>query len=694
MNDFLIEFYNEEMPSSFLEESVINIKDLIKDRFLKEKIKLEKEYYYFTAKRITIIFCNMKIDFDEEKNFIKGPRYNSPEKAVVGFAKSLNTKKNNLVIRKTEKGKYYFFKGSKKPEIKNLLISALETELKKIAWKKSMKWGSNTLRWARPLINILCIYNNKKISFKLGHLESNDKTYKDHNLSKKLYKVKSVEHYFNLMKSFEVMIKQEDRKVKILSDAEKILKQKKLTIKSDEALLKEVSSLVEKPFIFLAEFRENFLKLPEEILITTMKKNQKYFPTYDMHNKLSNFFILVSNIKSNDRGKILIEGNQRVINARLEDAVFFWERDKKQKLETFYIKLNKIIFHNEIGTMLEKVERLKLLVLFLSSKFNFEEKMKTNLTNTVSLLKNDLATEVVKEFPELQGIMGSYYAKRDKNNNTICKALYEQYKPQGPNDNLPSSDLARYVAMIDKLDTLIGFFIIERQPTSSKDPFALRRTALGIIRIVIEGKINIDLSELILKNIDYYKTSKAQDKFSQTNFSGKVYEKILSFILERYENLIKEKLYLDHNILKSLNIKRFNLNLLDINNNLKYLSNFFKSESGLRLLGSMKRVINIVSSEKELNKNTLPEPNIKMFETKEEINLYNKVKEHALISIVDYKDLMKNMLCLIDPIQNFFDNVQIHHQNKVLRKNRIELMLFVNNRVNKFISFHNLIKGN
>lgn len=241
---------------------------------------------------------------------------------------------------------------------------------------------------------------------------------------------------------------------------------------------------------------------------------------------------------------------------------------------------------------------------------------------------------------------------------------------------------------------MIGFFIIDRQPTSSKDPFALRRTALGIIRIVIEGKINIDLSELILKNIDYYKTSKAQDKFSQTNFSGKVYEEILSFILERYENLIKEKLHFDHNILKSLNIKRFNLNLLDINNNLKYLSNFFKSESGLRLLGSMKRVINIVSSEKELNKNTLPEPNIKMFETKEEINLYNKVKEHALISIVDYKDLMKNMLCLIDPIQNFFDNVQIHHQNKILRKNRIELMLFVNNRVNKFISFHNLIKGN
>ena len=173
---------------------------------------------------------------------------------------------------------------------------------------------------------------------------------------------------------------------------QKNLKTKKLTIKSDEALLKEVSSLVEKPYIFLAEFRENFLKLPEEILITTMKKNQKYFPTYDMQNKLSNFFILVSNIKSNDRGKILIEGNQRVINARLEDAVFFWERDKKQKLETFYLKLNKIIFHNEIGTMQEKVERLKLLVLFLASKFNFEEKMKTNLTNTVSLLKNDLAT--------------------------------------------------------------------------------------------------------------------------------------------------------------------------------------------------------------------------------------------------------------------------------------------------------------
>ena len=694
MNDFLIEFYNEEMPSSFLEEAVISIKDLIKDRFLKEQIKLEKEVYYFTPKRITIIFYNMRIKFDEERNFIKGPRYNSPEKAVIGFAKSLNTKKNNLVIRETEKGKYYFFKGSKKPEIKKLIISALETELKKVTWKKSMKWGTNTLRWARPLKNILCLYNNKKIPFSLGHLESNDKTYKDHNVSEKLYRVNSVEHYFNLMNSFEVMIKQEDRKEKILADAEKILEKKKLTMKNDNELLKEVSSLVENPYVFLAKFRESFLKLPEEFLITTMKKNQKYFPTYDSKNRLSNYFVLVSNIKSSDRGKILIEGNQRVINARLEDAVFFWERDKKKKLEKYYPKLNKIIFHNEIGTVFEKVERLKLLALFLVNKFDFEKKMKMNLLNTVSLLKNDLATEVVKEFPELQGIMGSYYAKRDKNNNDVCNALYEQYKPIGPKDNLPSSDLARYVAMIDKLDTLTGFFIIDRQPTSSKDPLALRRTALGIIRILLEGKIDIDLSELILKNIENYKTSKAQDKFSQTNFTSKVCENIIIFILERYENLIKEKLSFDHNIFRSLKINKLNLNILDINNNLEFLNNFFKSESGLNLLRSIKRVINIVGSEKELNKTIFPKPDVKLFNTKEEIDLYKNVTQYAPTSILDYRDLMKNLLLLIPPIQNFFDNVQIHHQNKVLRKNRIKLMLFVNNRVNKFISFHNLVKGN
>ncbi len=694
MADFLLEFYNEEMPASFLKESVINIKNLIKRRLIKENIKIEKEDYFFTPKRIVIVFFNLKLEYEKSKDLIKGPRYDSPEKAIVGFAKSFNTKKNKLIIKNTEKGKYYFFKKNNRPNIKNLLVTIIEAELKRVAWKKSMKWGNNNLKWARPLKNILCLYDNKKLTFNIGHLLSTNQTIKDDQLTEKQYRVKSIEHYYSLMKKFDVIISQKERKKKILLDGKRILRKKKLIMKQDEELLNEVSNLVEKPYLFLAKFRENYLKLPEEILITTMKKNQKYFPLYNEKNKLSNFFVLVSNIQSNDNGKIIIEGNQRVVNARLEDAVFFWSRDKKFKIEDYFDKLNKIIFHNELGTMHQKVTRLKELALFLSQKLQHKQNKKADFLNAVKFLKNDLATEVVKEFPELQGIMGSYYTKESNYNNSVCNAIYDQYKPLGPNDKLPRNDLAKLVALIDKIDTLVGFFIIDRQPTSSKDPLALRRTALGIIRIIIEGKVNINFYEIILKATNNYKNSEAQKKFLSSSFSEKISNKVLGFILERYENLIKENDSFNNSLFQSLKINTLKLNLLNVDNNLIYLNDFFKTKSGLNLLNAIKRVTNIISAENNINKETKMEPDVKLFKSKEEFELYELVKKHTKESTLDYKVLMKNLSLLIKPIENFFDNVQIHHQNIVLKKNRLVLLLFVNTRVNKTISFINLIKGN
>ena len=694
MTDFLLEFYSEEMPASFLERTVENIKSLIKDRLEKENIKVKNENYFFTPKRITIIFYGLKLEIESSKNFIKGPRYDSPEKAVIGFAASLKTKKSNLIIKNTEKGKYFFFNNTKKPNLKKLLQTILETELKKIAWKKSMKWGANTLRWARPLKNILCLFGNKKLLFSYGHLSSTDFTLELQQLVDKKYKVNSVSHYFSLMKQFGVMISQEERRKNILLDIEKTTHKKNLFIKKDIKLLHEVSNLVEKPYIFLAKFRESFLKLPSEILIITMKKNQKYFPLYDSENNLSSYFILVSNNRSSDNGKTIIEGNQRVVNARLEDALFFWERDNKKKLQYYSEKLNKIIFHSEIGSIYEKVLRLEKLALFLSQKFKYKSKQKANLLDTIHLLKNDLATEVVQEFPELQGIMGAYYAKESNFNKEICNAIYEQYKPLGPSDNLPSTDLAKTVALIDKIDTLVGFFIIDRQPTSSKDPLALRRTALGIIRIIIEGKINLNLTELILKTLKNFKTSKAKNKFESKNFYENISKKIIYFFLERYENLIKETKVYNSNLFKSLQIDNENVNLLEIEENLAYLNIFFSSPAGIKLLGAVKRVINFIGQEENMNKSFLSEPNKQLFQTKEELILYEMVKKHTKHHLIDYDKIMNSLIFLIDPIEKFFDNVQIHHHDATLKKNRLELLSFVNNKVNKSISFLNLIKGN
>ena len=694
MTDFLLEFYSEEMPASFLEGTVKNIKSLIKERLEKENIKVKNENYFFTPKRITIIFYGLKLEIESSKNFVKGPRYDSPEKAVIGFATSLKTKKSNLIIKNTEKGKYFFFNNTKKPNLKKLLQTILETELKKIAWKKSMKWGANNLRWARPLKNILCLFGNKKLLFSFGHLSSTNYTFKLQKLADKKHKVNSVSHYFSLMKQFGVMISQEERRKNILLDIEKTTYKKNLFIKQDIKLLHEVSNLVEKPYIFLAKFRESFLKLPSEILIITMKKNQKYFPLYDSENNLSSYFILVSNNRSSDNGKTIIEGNQRVVNARLEDALFFWERDNKIKLQNYSEKLKKIIFHGEIGSIYEKVLRLEKLSLFLSQKFKYKNNQKVNLLDTISLLKNDLATEVVQEFPELQGIMGAYYAKESNFNKAICSAIYEQYKPLGPSDNLPSTELAKIVALIDKIDTLVGFFVIDRKPTSSKDPLALRRTALGIIRIIIEGKINLNLTELILKTLKNFKNSKAKKKFDSNNFYENISKKIVYFFLERYENLIKERKTYGSNLFKSLKIDTENVNLLEIEENLAFLNIFFSSSVGIKLLGAIKRVMNFISQEENMNKSSLSEPNKQLFQTKEELILYEMVKKHTKHHSIDYDKIMNSLTFLIDPIEKFFDNVQIHHHDATLKKNRLELLSFVNNKVNKSISFLNLIKGN
>ena len=338
--------------------------------------------------------------------------------------------------------------------------------------------------------------------------------------------------------------------------------------------------------------------------------------------------------------------------------------------------------------------RLDELALFLSKRLHLDKSAKKDFLDSVKLLKNDLATEAVKEFPELQGVMGSYYAKESKYNKNVCNAIYEHYKPLGPNDKLPKTNLAKLVALIDKIDSIVGFFMIGRQPTSSKDPLALRRNALGIIRIVTEGKIDISFTEIVQKSIDSYKKSVLQKTMLSSKLIEEVKNKVLNFILERYENLIKENDSYNISIFQSLSINNQKLNLLNINNNILYLSSFFKTRPGLRLLNAIKRVTNIINTEDDIHKESMIYPDTKLFKSKEEKKLFELTKNHTKNNITNYKELIKNLSFLINPIENFFDNVQIHHQNTDLKNNRLLLVLFVNNRVNKDINFLNLIKGN
>ena len=500
MADILLELMSEEMPASLISSSAIYINRQIINYLSKNNIEIKHSEYFYSPKRLLFVFKGVKTI---NKNLlIKGPNAKASAKAIEGFANSNNYNIKDLKKNNTTKGEYYFIERKiTEEDVKLTFKNIIENTLSRFPWKKSMRWGSYKLRWLRPLKNILCIYNNKKLDIKINHISSNNYTLYSNPLIKKKIPIKSINNYFKELKRNNIEINQENRKQIIINDGQRKAKEKKLKPDFEEELLNEVSNLVEYPNLFLAKFDEKYLNLPSEILITSMKKHQKYFPLYSKKN-LSNFFLLVSNIRPSDKGKVLIEGNERVINARLEDASFFWEKDKNENFKHKTIELNRVIFHSKLGSLRDKVIRLSKLLTAVKDQLNLSTSSLKNLRIAIELCKNDLVSEVVKEFPNLQGSMGYYYSLNSGFNEEVSEAIKDHYKPYGPNDDCPKTRVSKILALLDKIDTVTGFFLIDQVPSSSKDPFALRRAGLGILGIILEGRISINLSNLIIKSLE------------------------------------------------------------------------------------------------------------------------------------------------------------------------------------------------
>ncbi len=693
MTELILELMSEEMPASLLESSAKNINRLILDSFKKNNIILDKDNLFYSPKRLTFIYEGIK---SKDNNIIiKGPSINSPNKAIEGFAKSSETNVKNLIKRNTNKGEYYFFEkkiGNKDIELN--LVKALESSLNKISWKKSMRWGTNDLKWVRPLLNILCIYNKKKLTINLMHFSSNNFILHSDPLIKKSYKVASIKEYFKQLKDIDIEIDQNKRKNIILENGKKLALKKNLNLNPDIALLNEVTSLVENPNLFIAKFDEKYLKLPSEILITSMKKNQRYFPLNINSNNLSNYFLIIANIKPTDSGKLIINGNQRVINARLEDASFFWEKDISENFMNKTQELKRVVFHNKLGSVYEKISRLNNLALVLKNEINIVEDDYSNLKDSVTICKNDLVSEVVREFPVLQGIMGYYYSNNSGFNNAIGLAIRDHYKPAGPSDSCPSTNISQMLAILDKIDTIAGFFLIKEVPSSSKDPFALRRAGLGIIRIIIEGKFQLNLSNIIKSTTEFYIKNTVFLKQVTPDEKHNVDLKIKKFILERYENLIKDSKIIELYIYNSLKIDNNNLNFMEISHKCNLINDFINNNEGNSFLIAFKRVLNILNDKKEStfyeNQKTV---NISLLEQEEEKQLFtqlqiimNKNKAINLLQLSTFASLTK-------PINNFFENVQINDKNIRIKNNRIFLLFSVKNYIIQIVDFSKIIKG-
>jgi len=686
MPDLFLELFSEEIPSNLQKNARNNLLQNFKDFFEQEKIIHKSEGKVFsTPNRLIILFDRIDTEIHRKSEYIRGPNINAPEKALDGFIKSNKIEKKNIFEKQTEKGKFYFFKKpAKKIQTIDLLNKNIPDLLRKIYWKKSMKWGDFDLYWGRPLKSILAIFGNIKLNFKFHHLHSSNSTFLDKEFEEKTKVFSSYKLYESYFKKSGIIIDHNKRKKFIEKKLSKISKNKNLEIKINDKLLDEVTNIVESPKILNCKFDQKFLKIPKEILIITMQHHQKYFPTFDKKNNLTNNFLVVANTK--DLKGFIKLGNERVVEARLNDAQFFWQKNKSKSLVKQVSKLKKINYFKGLGTYFDKIQRMRKLSSLISDELLIS---KEKIEIASSICKVDLLSDLVGEFPELQGVMGGYFATAQGFDKDICLAISEHYLPTSLENRIPKKSYSIALSLTDKLDTLVGFFGIELKPSSSKDPYALRRSAIGLIRLLLENGKEFKIRDLI----NYSTLLYHEQKFE---FDTKAIQKdLIEFLNDRLKNYMKEK-GIKQDIIEAA-ISSYNIDqILKIYNKAVVLNKFISKEIGKDIISSYKRASNILSNELkdksiELNNSTEPD----LFKNKYEKNLYTKINEiRKYFTNVNkdenYENSLKILASTKKEIFEFFDNVIVNDENEFIKKNRLELLQMLCKAFDNYIDFSSI----
>jgi len=686
MPDLFLELFSEEIPSNLQKNARNNLLQNFKDFFEQEKIIHKSEGKVFsTPNRLIILFDRIDTEIHRKSEYIRGPNINAPEKALDGFVKSNKIEKKNIFEKQTEKGKFYFFKKpAKKIQTIDLLNKNIPDLLRKIYWKKSMKWGDFDLYWGRPLKSILAIFGNIKLNFKFHHLHSSNSTFLDKEFEEKTKVFSSYKLYESYFKKSGIIIDHNKRKKFIEKKLSKISKNKSLEIKINDKLLDEVTNIVESPKILNCKFDQKFLKIPKEILIITMQHHQKYFPTFDKKNNLTNNFLVVANTK--DLKGFIKLGNERVVEARLNDAQFFWQKNKSKSLVKQVSELKKINYFKGLGTYFDKIQRMRKLSSLISDELLIS---KEKIEIASSICKVDLLSDLVGEFPELQGVMGGYFATAQGFDKDICLAISEHYLPTSLENRIPKKSYSIALSLTDKLDTLVGFFGIELKPSSSKDPYALRRSAIGLIRLLLENKKEFKIRDLI----NYSTLLYHEQKFE---FDTKAIQKdLIEFLNDRLKNYMKEK-GIKQDIIEAA-ISSYNIDqILKIYNKAVVLNKFISKEIGKDIISSYKRASNILSNELkdksiELNDSTEPD----LFKNKYEKNLYTKINEiRKYFTNVNkdenYENSLKILASTKKEIFEFFDNVIVNDENEFIKKNRLELLQMLCKAFDNYIDFSSI----
>jgi glycyl-tRNA synthetase beta chain len=676
MAELLLELFSEEIPARMQNKAAADLARLVGDGLKAAGLSYDTAVGYVTARRLAVVVEGLPVaqpDVSEER---RGPRIGAPDKAVDGFLKSANLNRNQLEERETEKGSFYYAvietKGRNTadvlPDLLNSAISALH-------WPKPMKWGSYAARWVRPLHNILCLFDGAVVPLSWEHLTANGRTFGHRFMAPDAIDVSGLADYRAKLKTAYVVLDAGERRTIIEQDATRLAEQENLTLIEDSALVSEVAGLVEWPESLIGSIDAQFMEVPQEALISAMRSHQKYFSLQDDSGKMAPRFVVVANLRADDGGAQIVAGNERVLSARLADAKFFWDLDRKNSLESRVPQLENIIFHAKLGTVREKIDRVVELSAAIAP---FVPDSDPALCARAALLaKADLSTEMVGEFADLQGLMGRYYAEHDGEDAAVAKAIEEHYSPLGPKDQCPSEPTSVVVALADKIDTLVGFFAIDEKPTGSKDPYALRRAALGVIRLVIENDLRLPLLEIFNRSSELQTVSESLDA-----------EDLLGFFADRLKVHLKEK-GVRHDYISAVFAVGGISDLVRLMAQVDALSTFLESDDGANLLIAYRRAANILRIEEKKDGQTYDQPIDRALLSEEpEIALGFRLDEvtelvSGAIGHDEFEAAGIAAATLRKPVDDFFEKVTVNADDPKIRINRLRLLSSIRNLLDK-----------
>jgi glycyl-tRNA synthetase beta chain len=677
MAELLLELFSEEIPARMQARAAEELKRLVTEKLKTAGLSFAKAESYVTPRRLALGVYDLPTqqpDVSEEK---KGPRVGSPDQAVQGFLKSAGLASlDQCEQRDTGKGVFWFAVTRKiGGATASLLPGLLSEAIAAFSWPKSMRFAGQDFRWVRPLHAITAMFDGEPLKggLDLGGavLNFGDESEGHRFLSPRPFPVAAMADYKRHLKEHYVILDPAERRAEILRQAETKAAEAQLKLHRDDGLLDEVTGLVEWPVLLMGRIDEAFMTLPPEVLTGSMRAHQKYFTLTDDTGRLAPRFLVVSNMETKDKGAAIIAGNERVLRARLSDAQFFWDQDRKIRLEERLPALEDIVFHARLGSVADKMARVKTLALELATSIPGADPVKVG--RAVELAKADLVSGMVGEFPELQGVMGRYYALAQGEAPEVAQAIAEHYSPLGPHDICPTAPVSVAVALADKIDILVGFFAIDEKPTGSKDPFALRRAALGAIRLIVENKLRIGLEGLFSQAFAGYAG------VGLTLDEKAVRRDLLDFFADRLKVALREK-GVRHDLIAAVFALGGEDDLVRLLARVEALTQFLLTEDGAHLLTAQKRAANILRIEEKKDGTSYDgAADPALFREDAEKALAKALgvaaeRAHQAVAKEDFKGAMTAMASLRRPVDAFFDTVTVNDADQDLRANRLRLL--------------------